>query len=63
MKLGCDYKTAKITAEMKKLETKLLTVSGDKDKRIHELQEHNNELYLKVEAFEERYNNQLDVSR
>ena len=27
------------------------------------LQEHNNDLFNKLEEFEERYNNQLDVSR
>merc|ERR1712088_1253464 len=35
----------------------------EKDKRISELQEHNNDLFNKLEEFEERYNNQLDVSR
>jgi len=63
VKLGCDYKLAKMTAEMKKLETKVLTVTADKDKRIQDLQAHNNELFMKLEIFEERYNNQLDVSR
>ena len=48
---------------MKKLETKLATVTEDKDKRIVELQAHNNDLFNKLEEFEERYNNQLDVSR
>ena len=48
---------------MKKLETKMATTNEDKDKRIVELQAHNNDLFNKLEEFEERYNNQLDVSR
>jgi len=63
VKLGCDYKLAKMAAEMKKLETKMATTNEDKDKRIVELQAHNNDLFNKLEEFEERYNNQLDVSR
>jgi len=38
-------------------------MNEDKDKRIVELQAHNNDLFNKLEEFEERYNNQLDVSR
>jgi septal ring factor EnvC (AmiA/AmiB activator) len=63
VKIGCDYKLAKVAAEMKKLETKMQTVTEERDRRIHELQDHNNELFNKLESFEERYNNQLDVSR
>jgi len=63
VKLGCDYKLAKKETEMKKLETKLATVTEEKDKRIQDLQSHNNEMFNKLEEFEERYNNQLDVSR
>jgi len=63
VKLGCDYKLAKMAAEMKKLETKMATMNEEKDKRIVELQAHNNDLFNKLEEFEERYNNQLDVSR
>merc|ERR1712108_36673 len=63
VRLGCDYKLARMAAEMKKLETKMATMNEDKDKRIVELQAHNNDLFNKLEEFEERYNNQLDVSR
>ena len=41
----------------------MATTNEDKDKRIVELQAHNNDLFNKLEEFEERYNNQLDVSR
>ena len=41
----------------------MATMNEDKDKRIVELQAHNNDLFNKLEEFEERYNNQLDVSR
>ena len=51
------------SCQMKKLETKMATTNEDKDKRIVELQAHNNDLFNKLEEFEERYNNQLDVSR
>jgi len=63
VKLGCDYKVAKMATEMKKMETKLASVTAERDKRIQDLQSHNNELFTKLEIFEERYNNQLDVSR
>ena len=51
------------SCQMKKLETKMATMNEDKDKRIVELQAHNNDLFNKLEEFEDRYNNQLDVSR
>ena len=52
-----------LSSQMKKLETKMATMNEEKDKRIVELQAHNNDLFNKLEEFEERYNNQLDVSR
>ena len=55
--------TIGFSSQVKKLETKMATMNEDKDKRIVELQAHNNDLFNKLEEFEERYNNQLDVSR
>ena len=63
IKLSCDYKLAKMTAEMKKMESKCLATTSDRDGRIRDLQEHNNELCNKLESFEEKYSDQLDISR
>ena len=63
VKLGCDYKVGKYTTEIKKLESKLEKVLLEKDNKIFDLQSRNTELYLKWESYEERYNNQVEVSK
>jgi len=63
VKLGCDYKLSKYTAEIQKLEAKLEKVILEKDKRILTLQSRNAEMSQKLEAGEERYNNQVEVSK
>ena len=62
VKLDCDYKISKYTSKIQKLESKLEKIILEKDKRIFDLQSQNNELYLKVNVLEERYNNQVEVS-
>jgi len=63
VKLGCDYKLSKYTAEIQKLEAKLEKVILEKDKRILTLQSRNADMSQKLESSEERYNNQVEVSK
>ena len=48
--------------QQKSFESKLEKIMLEKDKSIFDLQSQNNELYLKVNVLEERYNNQVEVS-
>jgi hypothetical protein len=56
LKLDCDYKIGKYTSEIQRLESKLENIILEKDKRILDLQSQNNELYLKLNVLEDRYN-------
>merc|ERR1711915_1170892 len=63
VKLGCDYKISKYTSENQKMDAKLDKVVQEKDKRINYLQAKNSDMNVKLESLEERYNNQVEVSR
>eukprot|EP00092_Neocalanus_flemingeri_P004813 GFUD01005181.1.p1 GENE.GFUD01005181.1~~GFUD01005181.1.p1 ORF type:complete len:1051 (+),score=335.48 GFUD01005181.1:44-3196(+) len=63
VKMGCDFKINKYTAEIKKLEAKLEKIQLEKDKKIFELQSRNTELYIKFDSLEESYNNQMEISK